>query len=47
MERELGLKPKALNYYSDPEEEAATNLEKDADLFMLTFEQGYNNIRKK
>ena len=37
MERELGLKPKALNYYEDPEEEACIDLDKDANLFMLTF----------
>ena len=47
MERDIGLKPKLLNYYDDQEEENATDLLKDANLFMVTFQKGYNNIRKK
>ena len=37
MERELGLKPKVLNYYDDPEEEQNIDFDKDVDLFMLSF----------
>ena len=47
MERDLGLRPKPLNEYENSDDEAKTDIAKDADIFMYSFRHTYSEIRTR
>lgn len=47
LERDLGLRPKALNEYEDPEDEAACDPIKDAEIFLHSVNHTFSEIRAK
>ena len=47
VERDLGLRPKALNEYEDPADEAACDPQKDAEIFVHSVKHTYTEIRAK